>query len=198
MGKRLEYSVIYAKNRPTSHISIKAKLDNFGKILIHDIEQVYLQFGLQFSYEVIHLCDALIIYSQNKKSSIKLIILDSGILYGQIEGNEYPSLVGKQVYKTNKNLSKINIQNKQINYHKKNNQFCCFITDLNFNNTNEIIENVYKEDFNLLLENRFHYRIDKIPYLNQSESHNVLLLLCLEKMLSSLRSPVNEISGLWA
>ena len=184
-------------NHPHLH-PIKAKLDNFGKILIHDIEQIYLQFGLQFSYEVIHLCDCLIICSQNKKSSIELIILDSGILYGQIEGIDHPSLIGKQVYKINENLSKINIQNKQINYHISNNHFCCFITDLNYKNTNEIIENVYKEDFNLLLENRFHYRKNKIPYLNQSESHNTLLLLCLEKMLSSLRSPVNEIPGLWA
>ena len=51
---------------------IKAKLDNFEKILIHDTEQVYLQFGLQFSYEVIHLCDCLIICSQNKKVLLSL------------------------------------------------------------------------------------------------------------------------------
>ena len=177
---------------------INAKLDNFGKILINDTEQVYLQFGLQFTYEIVHLCDCLIISSQNKESSIKVIILDSGILYGQIEGNEHPSLIGKKVCEINENLSVIRIQKKQINYHKRNNQFCCFITDLNYNNTNQIIENVYKEDFNLLLENRFHYRKNKIPYLNQSESHNALLLLCLEKMLSSLRSSVDEIPGLWA
>ena len=65
-------------------------------------------------------------------------------------------------------------------------------------NISALIQKTYEVDFNEELRKRFQLRTEQLPYLNQSEYHNILLLLCMEKMMASLQPATEKIPGMWA
>ena len=73
-----------------------------------------------------------------------------------------------------------------------------YVGSLDTPNISALIQKTYEVDFNEELRKRFQLRTEQLPYLNQSEYHNILLLLCMEKMMASLQPATEKIPGMWA
>ena len=182
---------------PYSH-EIQATLGPIGTLIIDKSMPVSLLLDMEMGDQVIHLCDSLLIQSPNKKSSIELLILHSGVLFGRIAERNAPTLTGEKIYKDSEHLSRIEFSKNQLIYHREQNYFCCMLLPLDTQNISELIKETYEIDFNQELQKRLSIRREQLPYLNQSKYHNILLLLCMEKMMSSLQPATEKIPGLWA
>ena len=182
---------------PYSH-EIKASLGPIGTLVIDKSMSVSLLLDMEMGDQIIHLCDSLLIQSSNNKSSIELLILQSGVLYGRILKRRAPTLTGKKIHHEHDQLSHIELDKNQLIYHREQNYFCCMILPHDTPNTTELIKETYAIDFDQELQKRLSIRTNQLPYLNQSNYHNILVLLCMEKMMSSLQPATEKISGLWA
>ena len=182
---------------PYSH-EIKILLGSTGVLIIENEQPISLLLDMEISDQIIHLCDSLFVKSPNNKSSIEILILNTGVLFGRISGREAPKLTGDKIYPDSENLSRIELSNSQLVYHIEQNYFCCMLVPLDTPNISALIQKTYEVDFNEELRKRFQLRTEQLPYLNQSEYHNILLLLCMEKMMASLQPATEKIPGMWA
>ena len=79
---------------PYSH-EIKILLGSTGVLIIENEQPISLLLDMEISDQIIHLCDSLFVKSPNNKSSIEIIILNNGVLFGRISGREAPKITGK-------------------------------------------------------------------------------------------------------
>lgn len=182
---------------PYSH-EIKILLGSNGTLIIENEQPISLLLDMEMNDEIIHLCDSILVKNPNNKSSIEIIILKNGVLFGRITGREKPALTGKKIYTDSEKLSRIELSETQLIYHREQNYFCCMLVAHDTPNISELIQRVYEFDFNEELQQRLQVRTKQLPYLNQSKYHNILLMLCMEKMMASLQPATEKIPGMWA
>ena len=186
-------------HQPTPYSNeIKILLGSTGTLIIENEQPISLLLDMEMNDEIIHLCDSLFVKSPNNKSSIEIIILDTNILFGRVSKREAPTLTGKKIYTDSECLSRIELTNGQLVYHREQDYFCCMLVPYDTPNISALIQEIYEVDFNEELRKRFQLRTEQLPYLNQSEYHNILLLLCMEKMMASLKPATEKIPGVWA
>ena len=195
-GWSVKATILHEPN-PYSH-EIKILLGSNGTLIIENEQPISLLLDMEMNDEIIHLCDSIFVTNPNNKSSIEIIILKNGILFGRITGRENPSLTGKKIYTDSKNLSRIQLSKTQLVYHRKENYFCCMLVAHDTPNISELLQRVYEFDFDEELQQRLQVRTEQLPYLNQSKYHNILLMLCMEKMMASLQPATEKIPGMWA
>ena len=182
---------------PYSH-EIKILLGSNGTLIIENEQPISLLLDMEMNDEIIHLCDSIFVKNPNNKSSIEIIILKNGVLFGRITGREQPALTGKKIYTDSEKLSRIELSKTTLIYHREQNYFCCMLVEHDTPNIPELIQRVYEFDFNEELQHRLKIRNEQQPYLNQSKYHNILLMLCIEKMIASLQPATEKIPGMWA
>ena len=190
-------ATILHQQEPCSH-EIKALLGPIGTLNIENEKPISLLLDMEMGDQIIHLCDSLLVQSLNNKSSIEIIILNTGVLFGRITGRIAPILTGEKIYTDSEYLSRIELSKSQLVYHREQNYFCCMLVSNNAANISELIQKTYEVDFNEELQQRLQLRTQQLPYLNQSKYHNILLLLCMEKMMASLQPANEKIPGIWA
>ena len=189
-------SILHEPN-PYLH-EIKIRLGSTGTLIIENEQPISLLLDMEMNDEIIHLCDAIFIKNPNNKSSIEIVILKNGVLFGRITDRDAPSLTGKKIYTDSEKLSRIELSQTQLVYHREQNYFCCMLVSHDTPPISELINSIYEFDFNDELQKRLQVRTEQLPYLNQSKYHNILVLLCMEKMMASIQPATEKIPGMWA
>lgn len=171
-----------------------------GLIGFGEKEKGALSLDMELNDRIVHLFDGLIIYNEKKRkrSSIELIVIEDGILYGKIINRNNPKLIPAEMVNTSHQMFQIESFDRQTVLQQRDCYFCCIHTHLDHPNLSEKFDHIFDIDFEVELENRLVSRVQQRVPASQSKDQNELHFLCIELMQGSLQPSSERIQGLWS